>query len=142
MWLIDANEGWKTVEVNKKEVPLQKASMAFPPSASVIIGRATLRDVASRAATKVIMHIVTNIIWNLHPGLKTFKAFSTASSSSFVFAVARSVDGSIDDSATLSNEGADDAKALLSASAVFRFLARLWSTLGTVIIGKSGVETC
>lgn len=71
----DAKFGWKTVEVSKKDVPAQKASMAVPFSAWAMIcryqrcvlgglspadgireltGIATLRDVASRAATKVM----------------------------------------------------------------------------------------
>lgn len=43
---------WKTVEVRRKEVPDQKASMAVPPRSCETMGRATLRDVASRAKTE------------------------------------------------------------------------------------------
>lgn len=79
-----AKVGWKTVEVRRKEVPDQKASMAVPPSLEDIIcgwfvsgggagglfyfyfylgggrrtGRATEREVASRAAVRVMTHMV------------------------------------------------------------------------------------
>jgi len=43
--------------VTKKEVPDQKASIAVPLSFSVIIGSAILREVASRAAARVTIHI-------------------------------------------------------------------------------------
>jgi hypothetical protein len=33
----DPRTGWKTVDVNRKEVPLQKASIADPPNALAII---------------------------------------------------------------------------------------------------------
>lgn len=48
--------GWKTVEVRRKEVPDQKASMAVPPRSCETMGRATLRDVASRATTRITVH--------------------------------------------------------------------------------------
>lgn len=48
--------GWKTVEVRRKEVPDQKASMAVPPRSCETMGRATLRDVASRAKTRITAH--------------------------------------------------------------------------------------
>jgi len=95
IWLIEANAGWKTVEVSKNEVPDQKASIAVPPRESAMMGNATLREVASSAATKVMIHMVTNIIWNLHPGLKPPAATLSASISSFVFSLARSVEGSV-----------------------------------------------
>jgi len=44
--------------------------MAVPLSFSVIIGKAILRDVASRAAARVIMHIDTKARIKPLPGLK------------------------------------------------------------------------
>lgn len=43
------------MEVNKKEVPPQKASIAVPPRSAVTMGRAILREVASMAAARVVM---------------------------------------------------------------------------------------
>lgn len=48
--------GWKTVEVSRKEVPDQKASIAVPPRSCETMGRATLRDVASKATTRMTVH--------------------------------------------------------------------------------------
>jgi hypothetical protein len=62
IWLIEAKDGCRTVEVNRNEVPDQKASMAVPPRASAMMGNATLREVASSAATKVMIHMVTKIM--------------------------------------------------------------------------------
>lgn len=45
--------GWKTVVVRRKAVPAQNASIAVPPSSFAMMGRATERDVASRAAMSV-----------------------------------------------------------------------------------------
>jgi hypothetical protein len=49
----DAKLGWKTVDVRRKEVPDQKASMAVPCSFAAMMGRATERVVASRATANV-----------------------------------------------------------------------------------------
>jgi len=48
-----ANEGWKTVDVRRNEVPDQKASIAVPLSLDAMIGSATEREVASNAAARV-----------------------------------------------------------------------------------------
>ena len=63
--------GWKTAEVSKNDVPDQNASMAVPLSFSVIIGSAILREVASRAAARVMIHIEVNASRKPLDGLKT-----------------------------------------------------------------------
>jgi hypothetical protein len=61
--------GWKTVLVSRNEVPAQNASIAVPWRSLAMIGRATLRDVASSAAISVMMDKLLNAMMNLHPGL-------------------------------------------------------------------------
>jgi hypothetical protein len=56
--------------VSKNEVPDQKASIAVPFSFSVMIGSAILRDVASRAAARVMIHIEVNARRNPLDGVK------------------------------------------------------------------------
>jgi hypothetical protein len=56
--------------VSKNEVPDQKASIAVPFSFSVMMGSAILRDVASRAAARVMIHIEVNARRNPLDGLK------------------------------------------------------------------------
>ena len=63
--------GWKTAEVSKNDVPDQNASMAVPLSFSVMIGSAILREVASRAAARVMIHIEVNASRKPLEGLKT-----------------------------------------------------------------------
>lgn len=46
--------GWKTVDVTRKDVPAQKASIAVPFKSFAMIGRATEIEVASRAAMSVM----------------------------------------------------------------------------------------
>jgi hypothetical protein len=68
-WLNPTTTGWKTAEVSRNDVPAQKASMAVPLSFSVIMGRAILRDVASRAAADVTIQIEINAKRKPRPGL-------------------------------------------------------------------------
>lgn len=72
IWLIDAKMGWKTVEASKKDVPAQRASVAEPCRLLAIMDSATLRDVASRAAAKIITQRATKTIINLPLGLNSF----------------------------------------------------------------------
>jgi len=62
--------GIATAEAIKKEVPLQKASIAPPFSETVTIGSAILRDVASMAEASVTTHIDANAKMKLLDGLK------------------------------------------------------------------------
>jgi hypothetical protein len=57
--------------VTRNDVPDQKASIAVPPSLTVMIGRAIDREVASSAAARVIMHIETKARTNLRVGLNS-----------------------------------------------------------------------
>ena len=68
--------GWNTAEVTRKEVPDQKASIAVPRSFSVIMGRAILSEVASRAAARVMMQILKKARRKPLPGLKAGWKFS------------------------------------------------------------------
>jgi len=68
--------GWNTAEVTRKEVPDQKASIAVPRSFSVIMGKAMDKDVASRAAARVIMQILMKARRKPLPGLKAGWKFS------------------------------------------------------------------
>lgn len=58
-------------------MPDQKASMAVPRSFSAIIGRAILREVASRAAARVMIQMLIKANKNLLPGLKAGWKFSS-----------------------------------------------------------------
>lgn len=62
--------GWKTQEVRRNEVPDQKASMAVPSRSCEMMGRATLREVASRATTRMIVHKLMMAPYSRRPGLK------------------------------------------------------------------------
>lgn len=53
IWLKEAKLGWKTVDDSKKDVPAQKASSAEPWSFLAMMGKATLRDVPSKATMSV-----------------------------------------------------------------------------------------
>jgi hypothetical protein len=75
--------GWKTAEVTRKEVPDQKASMAVPRSFSVMMGRAILREVASRAAARVIMQMLMKAKRKPLPGLKAGWKFSKGAMAGF-----------------------------------------------------------
>jgi hypothetical protein len=57
------------------DVPAQKASMAVPPIASVMIGKATLRLVASSAAARVMIASAMNASLNLKVGLNSAAEF-------------------------------------------------------------------
>jgi hypothetical protein len=59
------------VEVTRNEVPDQKASMAVPLSFTVIIGSATLSEVVSSAAARVIMQMEMKAKMKPLLGLKT-----------------------------------------------------------------------
>jgi hypothetical protein len=56
--------------VSKNEVPDQKASIAVPFNFSVMIGSAMLKEVASRAAARVMIHIEVNARRKPLDGLK------------------------------------------------------------------------
>ncbi len=56
--------------MSKNDVPDQNASIAVPLSFSVMIGSAILREVASRAAARVIMHIEVKARRNPLEGVK------------------------------------------------------------------------
>lgn len=64
--------GWTTAEATRKEVPDQKASRAVPLSLSVMTGRAMLREVASRAAARVMMQMEAKARMKDFLGLKTW----------------------------------------------------------------------
>lgn len=68
--------GWNTAELMRNDVPDQKASMAVPWSFSVMIGRAILKEEASRAAARVIMAMDRNAKRNPLLGLKAGWKFS------------------------------------------------------------------
>lgn len=57
MLLSEPMTGWKTAPVIKKPVPAQKISIVLPLSEFAICGKATEREVASRAAIRTMMHI-------------------------------------------------------------------------------------
>jgi len=57
--------------VSKNDVPDQKASIAVPFSFSVMMGSAMLKEVASRAAARVMIHIEVNASRKPLDGLKT-----------------------------------------------------------------------
>ena len=57
--------------MSKNDVPDQKASMAVPFSFSVMMGSAMLKEVASRAAARVMIHIEVNASRKPLDGLKT-----------------------------------------------------------------------
>ena len=59
----DAMVGWKTVEQSKNEVPAQNASIAVPCNFSVIRGKATKREVPSRATMSIKTAKVRNTSW-------------------------------------------------------------------------------
>ena len=68
MLLKEPRTGWKTVLVNRKDVPLQKASIAVPLSNFAMIGRATERDVASSATINVTVVSDRKARMKRHPG--------------------------------------------------------------------------
>lgn len=55
--LREAGLGWKTVLAGRKDVPDQNASSAEPLRAHATIGRATEREVPSRATVSVRVRI-------------------------------------------------------------------------------------
>jgi hypothetical protein len=72
----DAKLGWKTVDVRRKEVPDQKASMAVPWSFAAMMGRATERVVASRATANVTKARARKARRKRQLGLKAWALFS------------------------------------------------------------------
>jgi hypothetical protein len=72
----DAKLGWKTVDVRRKEVPDQKASMAVPCSFAAMMGSATERVVASRATAKVTNARARKARRKRQLGLKVWALFS------------------------------------------------------------------
>lgn len=62
--------------MTRKDVPAQKPSIADPLSFWVMIGSAILRDVASKAAAKVIMQIEPKASRKALPGLKGARKLS------------------------------------------------------------------
>jgi hypothetical protein len=54
MWLKDAKLGWSIADASRKDVPDQKASSAEPFSLFAMMGKATDRDVPSKATVKAI----------------------------------------------------------------------------------------
>lgn len=73
--------GWKTAEVTRNEVPDQKASMAEPRSFTVMMGRAIEREVASRAAARVMIQMLRKARIKPLPGLKAGWKFSSGAMS-------------------------------------------------------------
>ena len=71
--------GCRTVEVNKNDVPDQKASIALPFSFCAIIGRATDKDVASSAAARFMIIKLKNATRNRQSGLKSSGATGCSS---------------------------------------------------------------
>ena len=63
--------------MTKKDVPDQNASIAVPLSLSVMMGRAMEREVASRAAAKVMIQILINASRKPLFGLKAGWKFSS-----------------------------------------------------------------
>jgi hypothetical protein len=72
----DAKLGWKTVDVRRKEVPDQKASMAVPWSFAAMMGSATERVVASRATANVTKARARKARRKRQLGLKAWAFFS------------------------------------------------------------------
>jgi hypothetical protein len=68
--------GWNTAEVTRNDVPDQKASIAVPRSFSVMTGRAMEREVASRAAARVMIQMLMKAKRKPLPGLKAGWKFS------------------------------------------------------------------
>lgn len=63
------NTGYQTVEVKRKDVPAQKASIAFPLRTSDIVGKATAIVVASSAQARLTINIEVHAAIYLFPGL-------------------------------------------------------------------------
>lgn len=79
IWLKEAKIGCRTVDVNKNDVPDQNASIALPLSFSAMIGKATDKEVASRAAARLIIIRLKNATRKRQSGLKSSGAMGMSS---------------------------------------------------------------